>query len=173
MNCDRCENMLAALIEGDLSAQDASTVNAHVSGCESCRESLAGYRALEDELLLRRTLVPPAAPFLHGVFAPAVSPALHRARVLMDSIFSFPALAAFFFVVVGWMAFAYSDIVQGWVSQIAGATPTAGRFGNWMNEMATTYSGGDMLMVTLAYSLVTLLVIASGSWMTWRHVHCD
>jgi anti-sigma factor RsiW len=173
MNCDRTEQMLSAFLEGDLSSADESAVNAHVASCESCRESLDAYRALEDELVSRRDLVPPADTFLRAVFAPAVSPNLHRARVLMDRIFSFPALTAFFCFVIGWLAFAYSDAVQGWMGQVAGSTPAASRFAGWLSALGAASSGGDMLMVSIAYGLMTVLVLASGAWMTLRYVHND
>lgn len=173
MSCDRYENMLSAFVEGDLSREDEAALDTHLSACESCRESLAAYRALEDQLVLRRDAVPPVGPFLGAVFAPAVSPALHRARVLMDRIFSAPSLATFAFFVVGWLLYAYSDVVQGWTNQVAGAAPVAGRFAGWLSSLSAALGGGDMMTVALAYTGVTLLILASGAWMTLHYVQSD
>jgi anti-sigma factor RsiW len=163
--------MLPALLEGDLPSADETAVHAHVSGCEKCRESLATYRALEDSLALRREMVPPVEPLLRGLFAPAVSPALHRARVLMDAIFSFPGLASFFCLVIAWMAFAYSDVIAGWLNGVVDASSSVGRFGSWLADLSAAYSGGDMLLVSVAYGLMTVLLLGSGTWMTLRQVN--
>jgi anti-sigma factor RsiW len=173
MSCERYENLLPAFLDGDLPSGEDAALNAHLSGCESCQASLAAYRALEDELVLRREIVPPVAPFLSAAFAPAVSPALHRARVLMDRIFGLPSLATFAFFVLGWVLYSYSNVVQGWLDRITGATPAAGRFAGWLSELSAAVSGGDMMVIALAYTGVTLLILGSGTWMTLRFVQSD
>jgi anti-sigma factor RsiW len=173
MKCDRIENLLPAFVEGDLAPADESAVHAHLSGCERCRESLSAYRVLEDALSLRRTEVPPVDAFLRGVFEPAASTNLHRARMLMDALFSFPALASFSCLVLGWLAFAYSDLVARSLDWFVGETSILGRFAHWMTASLSTLTGGDMIVAVAAYSVLTLLILGSGTWMTLHYVHND
>jgi anti-sigma factor RsiW len=173
MKCERIENLLPAFVEGDLAPVDESAVHAHLADCERCRESLAAYRALEDALVMRRDEVPPADAFLRGVFAPAVSTNLHRARTLMDALFSFPALASFACLVVGWLAFAYSDVVTRSLNWLVGESSLLGRFGHWTTASLTTLTGGDMIVIVAAYTIVTLLILGSGALMTLHYVHSD
>ena len=48
--CDNIEELLPFYIEGDLSADDAAAVTAHLAGCEMCEQSLETYRELESSL---------------------------------------------------------------------------------------------------------------------------
>lgn len=50
MECERIEDLLPLYIDGDLSAEEAAGVTAHLAVCESCEQSLETYRALESSL---------------------------------------------------------------------------------------------------------------------------
>jgi anti-sigma factor RsiW len=46
MNCDECEILLHALIDGELDAGHARAVEEHVAGCPRCAAALADYRQM-------------------------------------------------------------------------------------------------------------------------------
>ena len=86
-------------------------------------------------------------------------------------LFCLFTVLSLFVILIG--AHAYSGVVQGWLDQISGAAPAAGRFGRWVSELSAALSGGDMMVVALAYTVVTLLILGSGTWMTLRYVNSD
>jgi anti-sigma factor RsiW len=59
MNCERCEEMLAAYAAGDLESAEASAVERHLGECHACREALEAYQGmiarLADEPMLSPT----------------------------------------------------------------------------------------------------------------------
>jgi anti-sigma factor RsiW len=192
MNCEHCQNLLPAFLDGELSSGDDAALNAHLAGCESCREALAGYRALEDVLVARRDEVPAADGFIRGVFtapaadadAPAVraavsravspalrtvSPAFHRARVIMDAIFSVPGLAAVFSVIIGAMCFHYRAVISSWINHASASTPSTAGASLWFNQALTTYAG-DMTQVFIVYGVATALIAVTGYWATMRFI---
>jgi anti-sigma factor RsiW len=178
MSCDRFEHMLSAYLEGDLSRDDETAVRAHVESCPSCARVLAEFRALEDTLLARREQVPSPEAFIQGVFTAgrtaepvrAVSPALHRARLIMDAIFSVPGLAAVFMVAIGVMGFAYRDVVSTWIGRTLSLSSSTGTATSWLERFLSTYAA-DMTMVFIVYGVATALIVASGAWMTLRYLH--
>jgi anti-sigma factor RsiW len=46
MNCDECEVLIHALIDGELDAGHARDVEAHVGACPGCAEKLAAFRSM-------------------------------------------------------------------------------------------------------------------------------
>jgi len=172
MNCDRIENLLSEFVDGSLSGADEAAVRAHLDGCASCRESLAAYRALEDVLVMRRAEVPPVDAILQGVLAPAPSN-LHRARVLMDRLFSLPSLATFACFVLAWAAFTYSAPIAHALNWLINEAPVVSNLSGWFVASLVTLTRGDMLITVSAYAAVTLLILGSGTWMTLRYVHSE
>jgi anti-sigma factor RsiW len=60
MECERIEEILPLYIDGDLTADEAAGVSAHVARCELCAKSLETYMELENSLLaLPETLPDP------------------------------------------------------------------------------------------------------------------
>lgn len=177
MSCDRYEHMLSPFLEGDLTPEDEAAVRAHVETCEACALALAEYRSLEATLLARRGHVPAPEPFIQGVLAAAraavparaVSPALHRARVVMDAIFSVPGLAAVFSVIIGIICYAYRDVVAAWIGGALSATPSAAPATSWLDRVLSTWAA-DMTMVFIVYGVATALIVASGAWLTLRYL---
>lgn len=172
MNCDRIENLLSEFAGGDLSGADESAVRAHLEGCASCRESLAAYRALEDALVMRRAEVPAVDAMLQGVLAPAPS-SLHRARVLMDRLFSLPSLAAFACFVLAWAGFAYSTPIAHALNWLVTEAPVVSDLSGGLVASLVALTRGDMLVTVGVYVGVTLLILGSGTWMTLRYVHSE
>ena len=50
MNCDEAETLLHALIDGELDAGHARSVEAHIAGCTRCAAQFNVYRELRDNL---------------------------------------------------------------------------------------------------------------------------
>jgi hypothetical protein len=106
------------------------------------------------------------------VLAPAITN-LHRARVLMDRLFGFPALATFACFVSAWAAFAYSTAIARGLNWLVGEAPIVSKLSGWFTTSLGSLTGGDMLITVAIYAGLTLLILGSGTWMTLRYVHSE
>lgn len=70
-DCESIEPLLSLYGDGMASAAEARLVEAHLPGCESCRESLAWMQATRRALSARPVMVPP--PDLHARIAEAIA----------------------------------------------------------------------------------------------------
>lgn len=82
-DCQRVKRLLSSYIDGQVPAEDARLVDAHVETCPSCREELASLRATVD--LLRRLPAAPlprsfALPVIAVASRPSLSPAFFYLR---------------------------------------------------------------------------------------------
>lgn len=50
MNCEEAKNLIHPLIDGELDAQHADVVEAHLEGCAACSAELSGLRQLQDKI---------------------------------------------------------------------------------------------------------------------------
>jgi anti-sigma factor RsiW len=50
MNCEEAKNLIHPLIDGELDAQHAGAVEAHVESCASCAAELSSLRELQDKI---------------------------------------------------------------------------------------------------------------------------
>ena len=58
--CERFADALAAMVDGALEARDRRRVDAHLAGCEACRELLADLRAIRSLAATLEPIEPPA-----------------------------------------------------------------------------------------------------------------
>lgn len=58
MECREVQNNLFAYMEREISPDDISAFEAHISGCESCTRILAGYRAMEAAIEAEKAIEP-------------------------------------------------------------------------------------------------------------------
>ena len=72
-DCESIEPLLSLYGDGMASAAEARLVEAHLPGCESCRESLAWMQATRRALSARPVMAPP--PDLHARIAEAIAAA--------------------------------------------------------------------------------------------------
>ena len=82
MNCERCEQMLAAYVTGDLATHEVEAVEHHIDRCDDCSAALEEYRALVsligDAPTLRPTLSESRALTRALAAVPICRPALER-----------------------------------------------------------------------------------------------
>lgn len=76
MNCDALQPLLAAHVDGALTAAERAAVDGHVAGCAACREALAVQQAVRQAIRSHAPdFVMPAPPGLHTRIAASLAPA--------------------------------------------------------------------------------------------------
>lgn len=58
MECKEIDELLPLYIDGELAADEASAVSAHLAGCSGCLKSLETYQALENSLSAMPDILP-------------------------------------------------------------------------------------------------------------------
>jgi hypothetical protein len=165
MNREELEELLPAYLAGDLSAENKARVEAYLEESAQARESLEAHRMLESVLQMRREQVPPVDRFTKAVFA---GTRLHRARVTMDAVFSFPALTSAMLILFGVVLFLYRHSITAWVNQKASLPDSQSLGFEWVGAAIVQFAGGDMWMLTGIYVAVTVLILLSTSLMLMR-----
>jgi anti-sigma factor RsiW len=106
MNCERCEQMLAAYVTGDLAPHEEEAVEHHIARCGDCSAALNEYRALVsligDAPTLRPTLAESRALTMALAAAPICRPTrewVSPRRVYAFLGFAFASLVVFAVIV--------------------------------------------------------------------------
>lgn len=165
MNREDLEKLLPAYAAGELSPEEAAAVEAFLEEFPEARESLEKFRALESILLARREQVPAPDRYVKAVF---VSSRLAKARKVMDTIFSFPALSGAALVLFGVVLLVYRKQITAWFNQKASLPDTESLGLDWVGAAIVQVAGGDVMMLTAMYVAVTLLILLSTSLMLMR-----
>lgn len=176
MSCRDVENLLPAYAGGDASAEEKSRVDAHVTECDSCRESLEFFLGLETTLVERRTVRPSAS---HAAGEIVERLGIRPARRIVPALTGFPAMASGLLILVGVISFVFRGSVQAFFTRLGSATTALfdGRFAErvsvllreWTNGVAMLGGGSDWTLMTV-YVGVFALILLSGSWMVLRYV---
>ena len=168
MNCDRIEELLPGYADGDISDDDRRHVDTHVGGCESCRESLAFFARLEQNLIERRTLRPSPAYAADRVVWRL---GLKKRHGWVGVFYSVPGAIA-----AGVMAFAVLWLALSRVTQ-----GVSGGFGDklatgfemvierWLRGVDAIAAASELTLPIVTFGLTALILLA-GSWMVLRYV---
>lgn len=165
MRFQEFEELLPAYLEGDLSVAEAARVDAFVASSPDARETLEAFRALESALRKRREQIPPVDKFVKTMF---VSSRLHKARVFMDAVFSFPALTSAVLTLIGIVLFIYRAPITEWITQKASLPDSKSLGLDWVGNAIVQFTGGDIWMLSALYGAVTVLILLSTSLMLMR-----
>ena len=172
-NCEKVEGLLAAFIEGSLSAGDEATVSAHLKTCASCRESSAAFSRIEEALALRRSEVPAVDAFLPDFaalrpHAAAAVPAQSRLTQWFRAMMTVPGIASILVVWSALFLLRYSHAVGQvftWTSLDRLSMMT-----NIISSALLGVAGGDAYTLTAIYLALTLLVLGSTGAITLRFI---
>jgi anti-sigma factor RsiW len=165
MNREELEKLLPAYAAGELSPDESTRVEASLEEFPEARESLEEFRALESVLLTRREQVPAPDQYVRAVFAAS---RLDKARKVMDTLFSFPALTGAALVLFGVVLFVYRTQITTWFNRKASLPDTESLGLDWVGAAIVQFAGGDVMMLTAIYVAVTLLILLSTSLMLMR-----
>src|SRR5438046_82970 len=88
MNCDNAINLISSLIDGELSSEDQSGLDAHLAACPGCRATL---EALQGQNVALKSEIRPLAGRADAV-ADAVVRRIHGERVQRNRFRLFPML---------------------------------------------------------------------------------
>ncbi|MGD8413501.1 MAG: zf-HC2 domain-containing protein [Candidatus Latescibacterota bacterium] len=165
MTSEEFEELLPAYLAGDLNAEQTARVEAWLARSPQAGESLEVYRDIDLFLESRREQVPPAAPFARAVFK---RPMLSRARDIMVTLFSFPAISSLLLIIFGTAIFAYRNQITAWVNGKA-ELPASSSLGlDWVRSALMQFSGADIWVITGLYVGVTIAILLSTSLMVMR-----
>jgi anti-sigma factor RsiW len=170
MSCRHFEELLPAYAEGDLSAEDRSGVDTHLQACDSCRESLAFFVQLEDDLAGRCELRPSdavaAGRIVHHI-------GLKKERRFAAALTGLPAAISGALIAIGIVLFLGRGAVRDFIAGL-GSIRFSGDFAQRLSEVTSsslsTVTVGSEWMWAVAYLGVIALILFSGSWMVLRHV---
>ncbi|MDH3216638.1 MAG: zf-HC2 domain-containing protein [Candidatus Krumholzibacteria bacterium] len=173
-NCEHIARLLPAYAEDGLDAGDKARVDAHVSACEVCRESLAFFTQLEGSLAERHTLRPAASASARRVVERmGLRPQRHAVPLLTR----FPAMVSVALVISGVAAL----LLRGWMQELAARVAMGS--GEFMRDLGTAFSvllerlpaGMEAVaavnewILTTVYFGVLALTLLTGSWMVLRY----
>ncbi len=125
MNCERCEQMLAAYVTGDLAPHEVEGVEHHVESCGACSCSLQEYRALINLIGEEPTLSPTLSESRELSKALAAAPACRPApaRISPRAVYEFLGFAFASLVVFAAMAFVLALQLTGRIDVVAITSP--------------------------------------------------
>lgn len=169
MNCDRIEELLPGYADGDITAEEKHLIDTHVEHCDACRESLAVFMQLENQLVERRTLRPSATVAAHRVGRRL---GFRRSWGWLDSLYSVPGLIAAGLVTFGGVWLLGAPAIKSLVGH--GASLGAGaRFeivmDRWIRGIDSLAAASDLTLPIVTAGL-TALILLVGSWMVLRFV---
>jgi len=165
MTSEEFEELLPAYLDGELNAEQTARVKSWLARSPDARESLESYREINLFLESRSEQVPPAEFYSQAVFNRAL---LSRARDVMITLFSFPAISSLLLVLFGSALFVYRQQITAWVN---GKTelPSSSLLGlDWVRSALLQFSGADMWTITALYVGLTVAILLSTSLMVMR-----
>jgi anti-sigma factor RsiW len=174
MSHEHIENLLPAYAEGDLTAAEKSRVDAHLEGCESCRDALTFFTRLEVSLTERSELRPSDTVAASRI---AKRIGVRRERRFIPGLTGLPAMVSGGLIVMGIVWFAMRGPIQEFFSGLATGTLQFDRFGNGLSAFLQKWTAGFNAVAVgsawtwaVAYAGVVALILLSGSWMVLRYV---
>lgn len=165
MKPDDFEDLLPAYMDGDLTAEQRSRIEAWLDSSEEARRSLDAYRRLDSMLALRCEQVPPPDRMLHAVFRGSL---LGRVRVTMDSLFNFPMISSALLILVGIGAYLFRDPITTWFSRTPRVPGADSRQLQWVQTAIQYFTGADVWTLTAIYVGITIAILFSTTLMLMR-----
>lgn len=134
--CERWQDMVGALLDGELSDAEANALRAHIAGCEKCAEFCVSFAALSGAM---KEGMEPVPGTLHTDVMAKVDAAARAERRGKLLRYLRPALtaAACLAVIVG-AALAARPLFRGAGSAASGGTANAGGAGTGMNTSSAS-----------------------------------
>lgn len=165
MRLDEFEELLPAYLDGALTAEQRSRIEAWLDGSEEARQSLEAYRRLESLLEMRREQVPPPDRMLHAVFRGSL---LSRVRATMDTVFSFPMISSALLILVGIGVYVLRDPITAWFSRTPPVPGADSRQLQWVQTAIQYFTGADVWTLTAIYVGLTVAILLSTTLMVMR-----
>jgi anti-sigma factor RsiW len=168
MSCEKFEELLARYAGGDLATDERRVVDEHLAACESCRESLTFYEALEGSLVSLRDERPSparAAVAVSGRLGLLARPA-YRPRWL-----SLPTVAGAALIALGLvLGFLLTNVSDLLTTVGEGASAGYSRAISELSAGLTRFAGSGEWVLLSVYLGIFALVMLTGSWMVLKFV---
>ncbi len=156
MKCEQVEYLLPSYIEKDLPAEKMNAVEAHLSGCSVCRESLAVFMRLEETLIERREDIPPIKNLTTAVLSRI---GYHRTRAILRCMFSLPSVASASFAILGIVAFIHNDKLRALFSRDTGIGAKLVHAAQRLTDAIVQFAQGDVWVLMGIYVGLTMLLL--------------
>jgi anti-sigma factor RsiW len=163
MNCDRIEELLPRLCDGDATEAERAAAAGHLKACARCRESHAAFVSLERILVDRRNESPPPRRIADGVMARLGT---RRTPLRVIPRWFVPALAAAVAVAVLVPALTRHAPPAGVIEEIAGLLDSTVALFATLPRLIVEAAGSDLRIMLAAYLGLTAVLAAAGKLIT-------
>ncbi|MFA4948928.1 MAG: zf-HC2 domain-containing protein [Candidatus Krumholzibacteriia bacterium] len=155
MNCNRIEELLVQYLEGDLSANERRTVDAHVASCAKCRRSLETFMSLEESLgTLKETV--PSWKTAEARFSRRAG--LEKRRSIPAFVFNAPFVAGLSFVALGVVLFLRGNVIFPAIQSLG--PRFAASFDALAQDLSRLFADAAGINVTLLIAIYGFLTFA-------------
>jgi hypothetical protein len=169
VSCEHFEELLSRYVEGDLPEEDIRTVEAHLSRCERCSESLVFYYALEESLKGRKERIPSPGKTSEAVCARLGLPLVRTRR---RAVWSIPIAACMVLSACVIIYLMQGDHLKDLLPKLEGVlVKSYDLFSSDLPGWIVRASGGESWILLVVYAMITAALITSGSVMLRRLGH--
>jgi anti-sigma factor RsiW len=166
MNCNRIEELLVQYLEGDLSADEWRTVDAHVASCEECRASLATFMSLEESLGRLKEAVP-AWKAAEARFSRRAG--LEKRRSIPAFVFNAPFIAGLSFVALGVVLYVRGNIIFPAIQSLGPRFAASfDAFAQDLSRLFADAAGMNVTLLVAIYGFLTLALMCGTSALVFR-----
>jgi anti-sigma factor RsiW len=155
MNCNHIEELLVQYIEGDLSADERRTVDAHVASCVECRASLATFMSLEESLGTLGEAVP-SWKTAEARFSRRAG--IEKRRSIPAFVFNAPFIAGLSFVALGVVLFLNGNVLFPAMRSLG--PRFAASFDAFAQDLSRFFANAAGLNVTVLIAIYGFLTFA-------------
>jgi anti-sigma factor RsiW len=166
MNCNRIEELLVQYLEGDLSADEWRTVDAHVASCEECRASLATFMSLEESLgTLKETV--PSWKTAEARFSRRAG--IAKRHWIPAFVFNAPFVAGLSFVALGVVLFLRGNVIFPALQSLGPRFAAAfDSFAQSLSRLFADAAGMNVTVLVAIYGFLTLALMCGTSALVFR-----
>lgn len=166
MNCNRIEELLVQYLEGDLSADEWQTVDAHVASCAECRRSLETFVSLEESLGRLKEAVP-SWKAAEARFSRRAG--LEKRRSIPELVFNAPFIAGLSFVALGVVLYVRGNMIFPAIQSLG--PRFAASFDSLAQSLSRIFAdaaGMNVTVLVAIYGLLTFALMCGTSALVFR-----
>jgi anti-sigma factor RsiW len=166
MNCNRIEELLVLYIEGDLSADERRSVDAHVASCAECRASLSTFMSLEESLESMREAVP-SWKTAEARFSRRAG--FGKRRSIPELVFNAPVVAGFSFVALGVVLFLKGNVLFPALRSLGlRFAASFDAFAQSLSRLFADAAGLNITVLVAIYGILTFALMCATSAFVFR-----
>jgi anti-sigma factor RsiW len=155
MNCNGIEELIVQYLEGDLSAEERRTVDAHVASCAECRCSLETFMSLDESLGHLKEAVP-SWKTAEARFERRAG--IEKRRSIPAFVFNAPFIAGLSFIALGVVLFLRGNVIFPAIQSLG--PRFAASFDSLAQDLSRFFANAAGMDVTVLVAIYGLLTFA-------------